>query len=1577
SDVPPHGRAHVTSNDLHSGPPQVASILIPGRMSHATSNASEHSAHRFSWMTLPNSDGDDEHKFVRGANDNDRISQPPSPISRPHSQITPSEIELELRQSPFPPPQDERSNLLDDSPASHRIPPVYSKRASSQTSQSTEIATQVRRNDKADAENPEEERSGDWQPYTLRKPFLLILTLVSLSLALTLAVLCWYSAKNHGLGSDDGSTGLLFGWRYTPTLIAVLFTQALVATAEDVKRTEAFARMACSNPAMAKFTLSYIPKVWWKSVFDGVARRRNGGYNGRTLAVSSLAAGLSILLVSTFSSSVLTAKDVILENDVGLQRYTTGNNSSIALVPKRDTYLHTISGFLYNASTSIWTSPSHVIMPLSPLASLDHAEVFPDGVMQAETTVMQLESGCMPMRMGAKTSLNISFSLPGDTDCAKGCNSASKGFKLRSDDGCEVQLQSQILREESTNGNNMSELLQDELYTAGGILWTNMSSSYISWQDLTQAHGSTPPIEAGEQHTPTQWRRIFIYGLSEQCRGRDLLLVTPPWKSNIIPRNESMADWQARYWQNVTARAEVCTPKYYEADMPVKVSTTNGISTVDFDNSAFLARRKPLLNDGLDFGTLDDASFRGPWSKYTSLPARFLGEWGHFEGVTMLLGQQYGRNASNMLVNETLGKEAGAFRSRFFNELILSSLVEADTPVLKNISGQLTATTRRVLVVTEVAITLAVLFLLAACYASILLWSMATHRRPLRLQTDPSTATGLMSLFALKSTLARQLQSYDRGQSGSVGDAIEHSRYTVRAGTISDINQVDAGKHVKPPASPEKKRWPWKNTNNTKPKHQKSWKPGMLRDRWLILLFVILVALAITLLVLRKYAIEQRLYRTAFVYQVKLGLFNTTFSPNSLVAAIIAVAVGLFWDGLDKPLRKLQPYLAMSNAPTAAFKGVSLSYEASYWVWASTKAARRKHWVLCLVTFGTTLSQILVIAMAAIFERQAIVQKLTESDVRGFPVPILEPRLEPINFDAGYTPRPFKFDETLIEVTQADWLFHALDEITLKTNPPKWTKDEWAFTPVRFDALPNSTVTQKTGSKNEDEQKSALVTSPMNVSITTSALRGRLDCSISQVPLTNWLDRAEDVYPDRTHENLEGYVLPATLFDNKPYKTPVFTVPRRIACCTNGTSTGNQSVIAYWSSTASYTEPRPAEEVDLNGPLNLKVPQIWAPAFTIKWIRGPTSSTTISAQDNNSTLFTSGVGFENATLLYFLEEPKMALLNCRPVIERANASIILARGTGEILGTEMLSEPQPAAEAWDYAWDAVYPKPSSNVSNFNVSYGPLFLTQLLNAPHLVEPQQYPNWLVYNRSIEDLSIERFAIRDLDKGLNMDFMSYANYYLADRDPALLLDPAKLLEHSQTTFQTFFKHFVTSGTTDKGTGKVRSAVYDDVRSYSSRDNWTAWSMSERIEILKMNETATWLSLAIIFILTVILIVVFVALRTVYPSNSLHHRVECLADVLLMIAGSDEIVHMVHERGVDGIEKSGVMTKLGWFRDKRGVVRWGIERIGGDVEWVDGPDEDEGEDESKDEEPVPRGQSKRSMLARSIAWAKFWKTA
>lgn len=132
----------------------------------------------------------------------------------------------------------------------------------------------------------------------------------------------------------------------------------------------------------------------------------------------------------------------------------------------------------------------------------------------------------------------------------------------------------------------------------------------------------------------------------------------------------------------------------------------------------------------------------------------------------------------------------------------------------------------------------------------------------------------------------------------------------------------------------------------------------MLHKRWLATLLTALIAIAITLLVLRKLAIEKRLNRTAFVYQADLGLFDTSFPPHSAITALIAVATALSWDSIDKPMRTLQPYLSMSRGSSKAPRGVLLSYQSSYWAWAAVKASLFKHWILCLVTIGTTLSQV-------------------------------------------------------------------------------------------------------------------------------------------------------------------------------------------------------------------------------------------------------------------------------------------------------------------------------------------------------------------------------------------------------------------------------------------------------------------------------------------------------------------------------------------------------------------------------------------------------------------------------------------
>jgi hypothetical protein len=144
----------------------------------------------------------------------------------------------------------------------------------------------------------------------------------------------------------------------------------------------------------------------------------------------------------------------------------------------------------------------------------------------------------------------------------------------------------------------------------------------------------------------------------------------------------------------------------------------------------------------------------------------------------------------------------------------------------------------------------------------------------------------------------------------------------------------------------------------TKKTPSKTWKPSVLRSWAMIVLIFTLCLIAAAILVLQHFASRQMLWRSAFVYQVDLRVFNARFSPQSILATLLAVGVSMWWDAMDKVLRTVQPYLSMSNSTIDVRHGAGISYQTSYWFWASFRAARNSHWLLMLFTLGTTLCQV-------------------------------------------------------------------------------------------------------------------------------------------------------------------------------------------------------------------------------------------------------------------------------------------------------------------------------------------------------------------------------------------------------------------------------------------------------------------------------------------------------------------------------------------------------------------------------------------------------------------------------------------
>lgn len=138
-------------------------------------------------------------------------------------------------------------------------------------------------------------------------------------------------------------------------------------------------------------------------------------------------------------------------------------------------------------------------------------------------------------------------------------------------------------------------------------------------------------------------------------------------------------------------------------------------------------------------------------------------------------------------------------------------------------------------------------------------------------------------------------------------------------------------------------------------------RPGLLRLRTLGLLILFLTALLTAIIILYSFASKSLLYNTAFVYQTDISIFDhpmPAITPFPIVATLLSVGISLWWGAMDVLFRRLQPFVSMAAGPSAVAEGPSLTYEGSYWFVAAWKAINNKHWTLCFIAIGTSLTPI-------------------------------------------------------------------------------------------------------------------------------------------------------------------------------------------------------------------------------------------------------------------------------------------------------------------------------------------------------------------------------------------------------------------------------------------------------------------------------------------------------------------------------------------------------------------------------------------------------------------------------------------
>jgi hypothetical protein len=274
---------------------------------------------------------------------------------------------------------------------------------------------------------------------------------ISLTLILGTCLICLliYSRKHNGLGKDDGSSTVLFAWRFAPTLIAVLYTQITVIVFEDVKRTEPFARLAKapSIGARAYGTILQTPKSWWGISYDVIFKRKKMGKTGWSLVCALLVHIMALLAISPLSSALLASEEVVVLKAVEFTRFSPAGNIQMPMNATRETYLRIMTSIRRNISNSAWSSDSSVTFPFWPSDENPQlgSEILSEyGSWQARTMTYSTDFSCQNMTL-EKTELRNRTFLADDWHSRvyghmQNGTQPMVTYVLNSDIGCHYEL---------------------------------------------------------------------------------------------------------------------------------------------------------------------------------------------------------------------------------------------------------------------------------------------------------------------------------------------------------------------------------------------------------------------------------------------------------------------------------------------------------------------------------------------------------------------------------------------------------------------------------------------------------------------------------------------------------------------------------------------------------------------------------------------------------------------------------------------------------------------------------------------------------------------------------------------------------------------------------------------------------------------------------------------------------------------------------------------------------------------------------------------------------------------------------
>lgn len=242
--------------------------------------------------------------------------------------------------------------------------------------------------------------------------------------------------------------------------------------------------------------------------------------------------------------------------------------------------------------------------------------------------------------------------------------------------------------------------------------------------------------------------------------------------------------------------------------------------------------------------------------------------------------------------------------------------------------------------------------------------------------------------------------------------------------------------------------------------------------------------------------------------------------------------------------------------------------------------------------------------------------------------------------------------ESLIDL-EGNWMYTALLQASLQGPEPPWSSDGWSFAPLNLSKLTRDLSISRTANPRENGATKGLHTA--NLTVKTSAVRGRVDCSfIEDLKPDMWLategGTRNSTSPDRLY-----YPQITLKFENATSQvTPMAATPE---CCYNRSDASISTESLNMVTTLGYwTENRDSINVTTRD-------------FTAKWVRGKAG-------------FREVGDFAQNPRMVFREPPAIQVLNCVPVFETADAEVTVEPSTGAVQEFDILGDPAPDAVAW-------------------------------------------------------------------------------------------------------------------------------------------------------------------------------------------------------------------------------------------------------------------------------------------------------